>query len=133
YIGRLLFHERWQRRPRQLAGPQRARIASRPRPHPRADGKLAGLPRPTWSNLESGTGNPTLTVLHAVCSAFQVSLEEIVAEARANACLYPKGTLPLRTRGEVQVSSLLPDEIPGMQIERLELPVGSRMVGVPHT
>jgi len=95
--------------------------------------KLAGLPRATWSNLESGSGNPTLTVLHAVCSAFQVSLEEIVAEARANARLYPKGSLPLRTRGEVQVSSLLPDKIPGMQIERLELPAGSRMMGVPHT
>ncbi|MET0793263.1 MAG: helix-turn-helix domain-containing protein [Polyangiaceae bacterium] len=95
--------------------------------------KLAGLPRATWSNLESGTGNPTLTVLHAVCTAFQVSLEEIVAAARANARLYPKGSLPERMRGEVQVSSLLPDKIPGMQIERLELPVGSRMVGVPHT
>src|SRR3954463_5716720 len=92
--------------------------------------KLAGLPRATWSNLESGSGNPTLTVLHAVCNAFQVSLEEIVAQARANARLYPKGSLPLRTRGEVQVSSLLPDNIPGMQIERLELPVASRMVGV---
>jgi len=95
--------------------------------------KLAGLPRATWSNLESGSGNPTLSVLHAVCGAFQVSLEEIVAEARANARLYPKGTLPQRSRGPVQVSSLLPDKIPGMQIERLELPVGSRMVGVPHT
>jgi XRE family transcriptional regulator, regulator of sulfur utilization len=95
--------------------------------------KLAGLPRATWSNLESGSGNPTLTVLHAVCNAFQVSLEEIVAEARASARLYPKGTLPVRARGEVQVSSLLPDKIPGMQIERLELPTGSRMIGVPHT
>jgi quercetin dioxygenase-like cupin family protein len=74
-----------------------------------------------------------LTVLHAVCSAFQVSLEEIVAEPRANARLYPKGSLPERVRGAVRVSSLLPDKMPGMQIERLELPVGSRMIGVPHT
>jgi transcriptional regulator with XRE-family HTH domain len=95
--------------------------------------KLAGLPRATWSNLESGTGNPTLTVLHAVCTAFQVSLEEIVAEARATARLYPKGSLPVRTRGDVEIRSLLPDKIPGMQIERLELPPGGRMVGVPHT
>jgi transcriptional regulator with XRE-family HTH domain len=95
--------------------------------------KLAGLPRATWSNLESGSSNPTLTVLYAVCSAFQVSLEEIVAEPRASARLYPKGTLPHKIRGAVTVSSLLPDKIPGMQIERLELPVGSRMIGVPHT
>jgi len=33
----------------------------------------------------------------------------------------------------VQVSSLLPDKVPGMQIERLLLPIGARMVGVPHT
>lgn len=118
----------------------RARLANNVRELRQARGltqqrmaKLAGVPRATWSNLESGTGNPTLTVLHAVCSAFQVSLEEIVAEARASARLYPKGSLPSRNRGEVQVSSLLPDKIPGMQIERLELPGGSRMIGVPHT
>lgn len=95
--------------------------------------KLSGLPRATWANLESGDGNPTLTVLHAVAMAFQVSLEEIVAEPRASAKLYRRGTLPTRLRGNVQVSSLLPDKVPGMQIERLELPVGGRMVGVPHT
>ena len=95
--------------------------------------KLSGLPRATWANLESGSGNPTLAVLHAVAMAFQVSLEEIVAEPRASAKLFRRGTLPVRVRGSVQVSSLLPDKVPGMQIERLELPVGARMVGVPHT
>lgn len=95
--------------------------------------KLSGLPRATWANLESGSGNPTLAVLHAVAMAFQVSLEEIVAEPRASAKLFPRGALPTRVRGNVQVSSLLPDKVPGMQIERLELPVGARMVGVPHT
>jgi quercetin dioxygenase-like cupin family protein len=72
-------------------------------------------------------------VLHAVAVALQVSLEEIVAEPRATAKLYAKGTLPSRTRGPVTVSTLLPDKVPGMQIERLELPIGSRLVGVPHT
>lgn len=95
--------------------------------------KLSGLPRATWANLESGLGNPTLGVLHAVAVAFQVSLEEIVAEPRASAKLYRRGSLPTRLRGNVQVSSLLPDKVPGMQIERLELPVGTRLVGVPHT
>jgi XRE family transcriptional regulator, regulator of sulfur utilization len=95
--------------------------------------KLSGLPRATWANLESGGANPTLTVLHAVAMAFQVSLEEIVAEPRASAKLYRRGSLPTRVRGHVTVSTLLPDKVPGMQIERLELPVGGRMVGVPHT
>jgi transcriptional regulator with XRE-family HTH domain len=95
--------------------------------------KLSGLPRATWANLESGDGNPTLAVLHAVAMAFQVSLEEIVAEPRASAKIFKRGSLPERLRGTVRVSSLLPDNVPGMQIERLELPVGARMVGVPHT
>lgn len=95
--------------------------------------KLSGLPRATWANLESGAANPTLAVLHGVAKALQVSLEELVAEPRASAKLYRHGTLPTRLRGAVQVSSLLPDKVPGMQIERLELPEGARMVGVPHT
>lgn len=95
--------------------------------------KLSGLPRATWANLESGDGNPTLAVLHAVAMAFQVSLEEIVAEPRASAKIFKRGSLPERLRGTVRVSTLLPDKVPGMQIERLELPAGARMVGVPHT
>lgn len=95
--------------------------------------RLARLPRATWANLESGASNPTLQVLHRVASALQVSLEELVATPRAEVRLYPRGELPSRRRGDVTVHSLLPDEIPGMQIERIELPVGSRLVGVPHT
>jgi|SRR5579859_734043 len=95
--------------------------------------KLSGLPRATWSNLESGGANPTLSVLHRVAQALQVTLEEIVAAPRAGVQHYPKGSLPTRARGDVIVSSLLPDKIPGMLIERLELPPASRLVGVPHT
>lgn len=95
--------------------------------------KLSGLPRATWSNLESGAANPTLSVLHKVAAALQVSLEEIVAPARAEAKHYPKGSLPTRARGPVVVSSLLPDNIPGTLIERMELPPGARLIGVPHT
>jgi transcriptional regulator with XRE-family HTH domain len=95
--------------------------------------KLSGLPRATWSNLESGTANPTLAVLHKVAAALQVSLEEIIAPARAEAKHYPKGSLPTRSRGTVIVSSLLPDNIPGTLIERMELPAGARLVGIPHT
>ena len=95
--------------------------------------KISGLPRATWANLESGAANPTLAVLHRVAFALQVSIEEIIAAPRAGVKHYPKGTLPRRTRGDVIVSSLLPDKIPGMLIGRLELPPGARLVGVPHT
>ena len=35
---------------------------------------FAGLPRATWANLESGSANPTLAVVHRVASALQISL-----------------------------------------------------------
>ncbi|HEY3592820.1 MAG TPA: XRE family transcriptional regulator [Polyangiaceae bacterium] len=95
--------------------------------------KLSGLPRATWANLESGAANPTLAVLFGVATALQVPIEELLGAPRAGVKHYPKGTLPWRARGEVTVRSLLPDKIPGMLMERLELPAGSRLVGIPHT
>jgi len=95
--------------------------------------KLASLPRATWANLESGTANPTLGVLHRVAFALQVPIEEIVAAQRTGAKHYPRGTLPERRRGGAILRSLLPDPVPGVLIERIELPAGVRMTGVPHT
>ncbi len=95
--------------------------------------KLAGVPRATWANLESGTSNPTLAVLHRVASALQVSLEELVAKPRANARHYPRESLPVRMRGPGFVRKLLPDPLPGMEFDRIELPPGARLTGVPHT
>jgi transcriptional regulator with XRE-family HTH domain len=95
--------------------------------------KLAELPRATWANLESGAANPTIAVLHRAALALQVPLEEILAAPRADAKHYPAGTLPVRHRGDVTVRTLLPDRVPGVVIERIELPPRARMVGTPHT
>ena len=95
--------------------------------------KLAAIPRATLAHLESSDGNPTLMVLSAVADAFQVSLEELVAAPRAPFEHFPKGRVPVRMRGEVEVRKLLPDPIPGMEIDRFSLPPRSKMVGVPHT
>jgi transcriptional regulator with XRE-family HTH domain len=95
--------------------------------------KLSGLPRATWANLESGSANPTLAVLFGVAAALQVPIEELLGAPRAGVKHYPKGTLPARARGDVVVSSLLPDKIPGMLMERMELPPATRLVGTPHT
>jgi transcriptional regulator with XRE-family HTH domain len=95
--------------------------------------KLAGLPRATWANLESASANPTLAVLHRAALALQVPIEELIAAPREEVKFFPKGTLPSRQRGPATVRSLLPDEVPGMLIERMELPPRARLVGVPHT
>lgn len=95
--------------------------------------KLCGLPRATLSNLESGAANPTISVLHKVALALQVTVEELIATERAAVKHYPRDQLVVRQRGLVQVRKLLPDPIPGMEIDRLELPPRAQMVGVPHT
>jgi len=98
--------------------------------------KLSGLPRSTIANLETGACNPTLSVLARLGSALQLSLEELLSAPRARCQLFPKGALPLVSRGrggkKVLVAKLLPHAIPGMEIDRIELEPGARMTGVPH-
>jgi transcriptional regulator with XRE-family HTH domain len=95
--------------------------------------KLAGVPRATWSHLESGDANPTLAVLHKAALALSVTLEELLSTPRAVGRHYPRGTLPQRLKGTVELRRLLPDPIPGMEIDRMELPPRVRMTGTPHT
>jgi transcriptional regulator with XRE-family HTH domain len=95
--------------------------------------KLSGLPRATWANLESGAANPTLQVLHRVATSLQISIEELISAPRGGTRLYPRGTLPERRPGPVIVRKLLPDPIPGTEVDRLELPPNGRLTGVPHT
>jgi transcriptional regulator with XRE-family HTH domain len=94
--------------------------------------KLAGIPRPTWANLESGSGNPTISVLTRVSAALQVSVEELLGPPREACRLYRATDLLTRKRGDVSLRRLLPDATPGMDLDRMELPAGARLVGVPH-
>jgi len=95
--------------------------------------KIAGIPRPTLANLESGSANPTLSVLIRLASALQVLIEELIAPPRASGRHYSAAELPTRSRDRVELRKLLPNPIPGLDIERLFIPPGATMVGVPHT
>jgi transcriptional regulator with XRE-family HTH domain len=95
--------------------------------------KIAEVPRATWTNLESGSANPTLNVLHRAAGALQVTIEELLSTPRASCEYFPVGTLPKRRQGSADVRKLLPHPIPGMEMDRIELPPGGRMPGVPHT
>ena len=95
--------------------------------------RVAGIPRATWANLESGAANPTLAVLIKVAHALQVRLEELIEPPRRTGRLYRAGVLPSRTRGPVTVRKLLPETIAGLELERMELPPRASMAGVPHT
>ncbi len=94
--------------------------------------QLSGVPRPTIATLESGGANPTLSVLVRLSQALQVTMDELLSPPRASARLYRATELPERTRGEARLRALLPDAIPGIIVERMALPPGVRLVGVPH-
>jgi len=94
--------------------------------------RLAGLPRATWGHLETGGANPTLAVLDKVATALQVPIEELTSAPRASGRLYAKASLRVRRQGDGTVQQLLPDPIPGVLIDRMEIPPGGRIPGVPH-
>lgn len=97
--------------------------------------KLCGVPRSTIGQLESGSGNPTLSVLARIAASLSLSIEELLSAPHARCAVFPKGSLPVLARGKsgaATVQKLLPDAIPGMEIDRIELAPGGRMTGVPH-
>ena len=72
-------------------------------------------------------------MLHRIALSLEVSLEELVAPPRPAARHYPRSALPERIRGAVRVRKLLPHPLPGVSIDRVEIPPGARLGGVPHT
>ena len=68
-----------------------------------------------------------------VSQALQVPLEELIGPQRAVVKLYKSDLLPVRQRGKVRLRRLLPETIAGLEIDRMELPQGAYMSGVPHT
>src|SRR4026209_1624441 len=99
--------------------------------------KAAGVPRATWTHLESGAANPTLAVLIKVANALQVRLDELLAAPppparllRAGPPRAPRrpareiraGRRPPRGRGQFAIRKLLPEPLPGLDLERMVLP-----------
>jgi transcriptional regulator with XRE-family HTH domain len=95
---------------------------------------LTGLPRSTVTHIESGSGNPSLRNLIKLANALKVSIEELLARPRNEVDLVRAVDLPSTTmsNGAVRITRLLPDPIPGMSIERVEIEVGGLLVGAPH-
>lgn len=97
--------------------------------------KLCGLPRTTVGELETGSSNPTLNVLLALSEALKLSLEELVSAPHSSVMVFKRWSLRIESRGPgglAQVSKLLPDPIPGMEIDRIEIAAGGKMPGIPH-
>ena len=97
--------------------------------------ELCGLPRSTVAQMETGVANPTLSVMSRLALALQLSIEELLSAPHARCELFRKGSLPALKgglAGKVEIHKLLPDPIPGMEIDRLLLRPNTRLAGVPH-
>ncbi|MFT7580230.1 MAG: transcriptional regulator with XRE-family HTH domain [Myxococcota bacterium] len=93
----------------------------------------ADVPRPTWTGLESGAGNPTLSVLVRVAAALNVSVDELIGPPRAECQLFRAADLPTKERRDVTIRALLPEALVGLQLERLAFGPHGSMRGQPHT
>ncbi len=96
--------------------------------------RLCKVPRSTIAHVESGAGNPSLTNLSRISSALQISLEELLARPRSKCLLVKAGDIrsQKRSHGAATIFKLLPDPIPGMEIDKVEIERGGRFGGVPH-
>ncbi|MBI3553906.1 MAG: helix-turn-helix domain-containing protein [Elusimicrobia bacterium] len=96
--------------------------------------KSAGVPRSTIANIESGGGNPALSNLAALAAALRVSIEELLSPPRADCDLLRAKDIPSveRGNGSVRLYKLLPDAVPGLQMDRMEILPKGFMRGIPH-
>ena len=86
--------------------------------------KAAGVPRSTIANLESSSGNPSLTVLIKVANALSVPLDELLASPRAKVRKWPRNELATQSAGRgVTIRSLIPERV---EAYRKRLPLSFR-------
>jgi transcriptional regulator with XRE-family HTH domain len=95
--------------------------------------KAAGVPRSTIANLESGSGNPSLTVLIKVANSLAVPVDELLASPHAKARKWTRAELGSHSAGRgVTLRSLIPERIPTELLNIMEFSPGASMRGSPH-
>jgi transcriptional regulator with XRE-family HTH domain len=81
----------------------------------------SGVPRPTLAHLESGSANPTLSVLARVAQTLGVAMEELVQAPNASLTLSRCDDLEVSEHDGVAVRKLCPAG--SIAFERIELPL----------
>lgn len=94
--------------------------------------QIAGIPRPTWANIESGEANPTLAVLTRVASALGARIEELLTSPRSETRHWPAETLPSQRQGRASLRTLIDHPSAGLVMQRLVLQPSSALVSKPH-
>jgi transcriptional regulator with XRE-family HTH domain len=95
--------------------------------------KAAGLPRSTIANLESGTGNPSLSVLLKTARALGVPIDELLAGPRAKVRRWAAEDMPRHGRGRgITVRPLVPEPLPEELLSLMEFSPDASLRGTPH-
>jgi transcriptional regulator with XRE-family HTH domain len=115
-----------------MADDERTRLAANLKDQREAKGltqqelsERSGVPRPTLAHLESGQGNPTLSVLIKVAAALGTGIESLVAVAKPKVRVIPKADVPSEAKAGIELRALGVDL--GVGFERWELARGARL------
>ncbi|WP_127716377.1 helix-turn-helix domain-containing protein [Halobacteriovorax sp. HLS] len=94
--------------------------------------KLAGLPRTTLTNIESGEGNPSLSNIIKLANSLNVSIDLLVSAPRPSTVLIKEDDLPKEIKGPAFITKILPDTIKDLDIDRVSLKRNETFKGTPH-
>jgi len=95
--------------------------------------KVAGVPRSTIANLESGEGNPSLTVLVKVANALGAPIDELLAAPRAKVRKWVAAEIASSSEGRgVTLRSLVPEPVPQEMLTVMTFAPNASMRGTPH-
>jgi transcriptional regulator with XRE-family HTH domain len=95
--------------------------------------KTCSLPRSTIANLESGEGNPSLSVLLKVAGALGVPIDELLAGPRAKIRRWADQDIPKQARGRgITVRPLVPEPVPDEMLAVMDFEPDASLRGTPH-
>jgi XRE family transcriptional regulator, regulator of sulfur utilization len=95
--------------------------------------RQAAVPRSTIANLESGEGNPSLSVLVKVAGALGVPIDELLASPRAMVRRWQADEVATRSKGRgITIRPLVPEPVPDAMIEVMDFAPAAVMGGTPH-
>jgi transcriptional regulator with XRE-family HTH domain len=111
---------------------ERTRLAAHLQEHRESRGltqqelsERSGVPRPTLAHLESGQGNPTLSVLIKVAAALGVGIEALVSAVKPRVRIIPRSEVPAEARPGAELRALGTEL--GLGFERWEIARGARL------
>lgn len=93
----------------------------------------AEIPRSTIANLESGEGNPSLTILVKVAAALDAPIEELLGAPRAKVRHWKAAELTAQKKGRgITTRSLVPEPVPDQMLDVMHFAPAAVMGGTPH-